>query len=241
MIRIRRSDDRGRADFGWLDARHTFSFGEYYDPEHMGFRALRVINEDRVAGGGGFPTHGHRDMEIVTYVLSGGLRHRDSMGNGSVLRAGDVQRMSAGTGVRHSEMNDSPAEPVHLLQIWIEPQRAGIDPGWEEKHFGDDVKRNRLAPIAAGGPAARAGGGAANGALKIHQDADVYASVLDAGARVRHELAPGRHAWVQAIRGEVALGGEVLAAGDGAAVTGEAALELVAGDGEAELLLFDLA
>jgi len=232
MIRIRRSDERGRADFGWLDSRHTFSFGEYHDPEHMGFRALRVINEDRVRPGKGFGTHGHRDMEIVSYVLSGSLAHKDSMGNGSVLSAGDVQRMTAGTGVRHSEMNPSLEEPVHFLQIWILPERGGLEPGYEEAHFSDDEKRGGLHRIVSGRPE--------NGELRIHQDVDLWTTLLEAGRSARLELRPGRHAWVQVVRGELSLNGHELGAGDGASVSEESALELAART-ETEALVFDLA
>jgi redox-sensitive bicupin YhaK (pirin superfamily) len=232
MIQIRRSDERGKADFGWLDSRHTFSFGEYYDPAHMGFRDLRVINEDRVRPGAGFGTHGHRDMEIVSYVLSGNLAHKDSMGNGSVLIAGDVQRMTAGTGVRHSEMNPSLEEPVHFLQIWIQPERQGLEPGYQEANFSEEDKRGRLRRIASGR--------SDNGALKIHQDVDLYAAVLEPGQGERLELRSGRHAWVQVIRGDVTVNGESLAAGDGAAISDEAAVELRA-ESDAEVLLFDLA
>jgi len=234
MIQIRRSDERGRAEHGWLDSRHTFSFGGYYDPEHMGFRALRVINEDRVRGGTGFGTHGHRDMEIVSYVLSGSLAHKDSLGNGSVLGAGDVQRMTAGTGVQHSERNPSLDEPVHFLQIWLLPDREGLEPGYEEANFTDEDKRGRLCRIvsAAG----------KDGALGIHQDVDLYATILDAGRSVQLDLRPGRHAWAQVVRGEVTLNDQGLRPGDGAAVSGETSVTLTgAGRGEAEVLLFDLA
>jgi len=232
MIQVRRSEDRGRADFGWLDSRHTFSFGDYYDPDHMGFRALRVINEDRVRPGAGFGTHGHRDMEIVSYVLSGSLAHKDSMGNGSVLTAGDVQRMSAGTGVQHSEMNPSLEEPVHFLQIWIQPERQGLRPSYEEANFSDRDKRGKLRPIASGR--------ANDGALSIHQDVDLYATVLEPGRSARLELRPGRHAWAQVVRGEVTVNGHELSAGDGAAVSDEGAVEITART-DAEVLLFDLA
>ena len=232
MIQVRRSDDRGKADHGWLDSRHTFSFASYYDPDHMGFRALRVINEDRVRPGAGFGTHGHQDMEIVSYVLSGNLAHKDSLGNGSVLTAGDVQRMTAGTGVRHSEMNPSLEEPVHFLQIWIVPERDGLEPGYEEVHVSEEDKRGRLRLIASGQ--------SENGAMKIHQDVELYATVLDAGSDVKLDLKPGRHAWVQVIRGDVSLNGHDLSAGDGAAVSDERALRLSAGT-ETEVLVFDLA
>jgi redox-sensitive bicupin YhaK (pirin superfamily) len=232
VIQVRRSDERGRADFGWLDSRHTFSFGGYHDPEHMGFRALRVINEDRVRPGAGFGAHGHRDMEIVSYVLSGNLAHKDSMGNGSVLTPGDVQRMTAGTGVQHSEMNPSLDEPLHFLQIWILPERVGLEPGYEETNVSDEDKRGRWRLLASGR--------ADNGAMKIHQDVDVYATVCDANRGARLELRPGRYAWVQVVRGEASLNGHEVAAGDGVAVSDERAIELNAKT-ETELLLFDLA
>ncbi|MGE0592727.1 MAG: pirin family protein [Vicinamibacterales bacterium] len=232
MIIRRSGEDRGRADWGWLDSRHSFSFGEYYDPSHMGFRALRVINEDRVKPGHGFGTHPHRDMEILSYVLEGALAHRDSMGTGSVIRPGDVQRMSAGTGVLHSEMNPSNDEAVHFLQIWLLPDEQGIPPEYEQKHFPLDERRGRLRLVA--------GKGGREGALAIHQDVDLYSSVLGAGERVRMDLRPGRHAWVQVARGEVSVNGEALRQGDGAAVTNETGLDFEAADG-AEFLVFDLA
>jgi len=230
-IMARRANERGHANHGWLDTWHTFSFSDYYDPRFMGFRVLRVINEDTVAPGGGFPTHGHRDMEIISYVLEGGLEHRDSLGTGSVIRPGDVQRMSAGTGVRHSEFNASAAEPVHFLQIWIEPAAAGLAPGYEQKTFADADKRGRLRLVASPD--------GAEGSVTIHQDARVYATGLDAGDKVEHRLASGRHAWLQVIRGALTIGGERLAHGDGAAISGEAAVTLV-GEQDAEALLFDL-
>jgi redox-sensitive bicupin YhaK (pirin superfamily) len=232
MIQLRRSDERGRADLGWLDSRHTFSFGDYQDSEHMGFRTLRVINEDRVRPGSGFGTHGHRDMEIISYVLSGSLAHRDSMGNGSVLTAGDVQRMTAGTGVEHSETNPSLEEPVHFLQIWILPERNGLEPGYEETNIGEEEKSGALRLIASGR--------SDNGALKIHQDVDVYATVLEPGNKARLDLRPGRHAWVQVVRGELSVNGQNLGAGDGAALSDESAVDLTARTGS-EVLIFDLA
>ena len=232
MIVRRPAAERGRADFGWLDSRHTFSFGEYYDPRYMGFRALRVINEDRVKPGYGFGTHPHRDMEIISYVLDGALAHRDSMGTGSVIRPGDVQRMSAGTGVLHSEMNPSETEPVHFLQIWLLPDERGIEPSYEEKRFSTEEKQGRLRLVAARD--------ARDGALAIHQDVDLYAGVFPAGEGTRFTLRPGRHAWVQVARGGVALNGTTLDQGDGAAVSDEAALDLVAAE-DSEILLFDLA
>ena len=232
MLAIRRSQERGHANHGWLDTHYTFSFSDYYDPEHVHFRTLRVINDDRVAGGGGFPMHPHRDMEIVTYVLEGGLEHRDSMGNGSVIRPGDVQRMSAGTGVTHSEFNASKTEPVHLLQIWMFPERKGIKPSYEQKAFSEADKRSRLRLVAS--PDGR------DGSVTIHQDNEMYATVLRKGETVRHELKPERHAWVQVARGSVKLNGQELAEGDGAAISEEKAIEL-AGLKDAEVLLFDLA
>ncbi len=232
MLAIRRSQERGHANHGWLDTHYTFSFSDYYDPEHVHFRTLRVINDDRVAGGGGFPMHPHRDMEIVTYVLEGGLEHRDSMGNGSVIRPGDVQRMSAGTGVTHSESNASKTEPVHLLQIWMFPERKGIEPSYEQKMFSEADKRGRLRLVAS--PDGR------DGSVTIHQDNEMYATVLRKEETVRHELKPERHAWVQVARGSVKLNGQELAEGDGAAISEEKAIELT-GVKDAEVLLFDLA
>ena len=232
MIQVRRAEERGHANHGWLDTRFTFSFANYYDPRFMGFRSLRVINDDRISGGGGFGTHGHRDMEIVTYILDGALEHRDSMGTGSVIRRGDVQRMTAGTGVQHSEFNASKTDPVHLLQIWILPEEERLEPGYEEKNFTGDEKRNRLRPIAT-----RDG---RDGSLTIHQDASIFATLLDDGHEVTHEIGPNRHAWVHVARGSARLNGKVLAAGDGAAVSGEQTLTLV-GEDAAEVLVFDLA
>lgn len=232
MIKIRKAEARGHFDFGWLNTYHTFSFGDYYDPSHMGFRSLRVINEDVVAPGRGFPTHGHRDMEIVTYIISGALEHRDSMGSGSIIRRGDAQRMSAGTGVRHSEANPSKDEPVHLLQIWIMPEREGQQPEYEEKKFTDEEKRNRLRLIVSTD--------GDDGTVRIHQDARIYAGVLDEGKSVNHEIAPGRHAWLQVAGGAVELNGAPLKHGDGAAVSQEDQLSISARE-PSELLLFDLA
>ena len=229
---IRKAGERGHFQHGWLDTYHTFSFADYHDPRWMGFRSLRVINEDRVAPGQGFPTHPHRDMEILTYVLEGGLRHRDSMGNGEVIRPGEVQRMAAGTGVTHSEFNDSKTEPVHLLQIWIVPERKGLVPGYEQKFFADAEKRGRLRLVAS--PEA------SDGSVKIHQDVRLYASLLGAGEEVTHRLAAGRAAWVQVARGSVTLNGQRLDQGDAAAISDEATVKL-AGVKEAEVLLFDLA
>lgn len=232
MIVRRPAAERGRADFGWLDSRHSFSFGEYYDPRYMGFRALRVINEDRVKPGYGFGTHPHRDMEIISYVLEGALAHRDSMGTGSVIRPGDVQRMSAGTGVLHSEMNPSEAEGVHFLQIWLLPDERGIEPSYEEKHFSAEEKQGRLRLLASRD--------ARDGALAIHQDVDLYAGVFAAGQGTRFALRPGRHAWVQVARGGIELNGTTLDQGDGAAVSEEAALDFTA-SADSEVLVFDLA
>ena len=231
MIVTRPSEARGHVDHGWLDTRHTFSFARYHDPRHMGFRALRVINEDVVAPGRGFPAHSHRDMEILTYVLAGGLEHQDSMGTRSVIVPGEVQRMSAGTGVRHSEFNASATEPVHFLQIWVVPDRPGLAPEYEQKAFA------MHATGTLGLVAARDGRG---GALTIHADVDLYAGRLAPGAAVEHHLATGRHAWVQLVRGAVELNGTKLGGGDGAAVSDERDLKLVA-RADTELLLFDLA
>jgi len=231
MITIRRAKERGHADHGWLDTYHTFSFADYWDPRHMGWGPLRVINEDRVAPGTGFPTHAHRDMEIITYVLEGALEHRDSLGTGSVITPGEVQRMSAGTGVRHSEYNASRTEPVHLLQIWIQPARAGIAPEYEQKTVPVSERRGRLRLIAA--PDGR------DGAVTIHQDAAVYATTLARGEAVEHALAAGRLGWLQVARGALLLNGERLAQGDGAAIEDEHALTIETLE-TAEALLFDL-
>jgi redox-sensitive bicupin YhaK (pirin superfamily) len=232
MITARKSRERGTTRIGWLDSRHTFSFGDYHDPQHMGFRALRVINEDRVTPGQGFGTHGHRDMEIISYVIDGALEHKDSLGTGSVLRRGDVQRMSAGTGVRHSEFNGSATEAVHFLQIWVLPQQQGLPASYEEKHFSDDDKRGRFRAIV------RPGG--ADGALTVHQDVSMYAGVFAKDDKASFELAKGRHAWVQVARGAVSVNGTVLKPGDGAQVSDETRLDFVASE-PAEVLVFDLA
>lgn len=232
MIEIRRREERGHFDHGWLETSHTFSFAGYYDPEHVGFRALRVLNEDRVAPGAGFPTHAHQDMEILTYVLEGALEHRDDMGTGSVIRPGDVQRMTAGRGVRHSEFNASKTDPVHFLQIWIHPSRSRLDPGYEQKTFSGQEKRGRLRLVASAN--------GRDGSLTIHQDAEVYASLLEPGAPVRFEPRAGRFGWVQLARGDAALNGKPLRAGDGAAWADESSIELTTDSG-AEILLFDLA
>jgi redox-sensitive bicupin YhaK (pirin superfamily) len=232
MIKIRKSAERGHADHGWLDTRFTFSFADYYDPKHIHFRTLRVMNDDRVAGGGGFPTHPHRDMEILTYVLEGALEHKDSMGNGSVIKPGDVQYMSAGTGVAHSEFNASETEPVHLYQIWMFPDKSGHKPTYDQKHFSNADKRGKLRLLVS--PDGR------EGSVKIRQDNQLYATVLGPGESVNHELKPERHAYVQVARGSVTLNGTTLETGDGAAISAEKSVEL-AGVQDAEVLVFDLA
>ncbi len=231
MITIRPRGQRGRTALHWLESAHTFSFGDYYDPAHQGFRALRVINEDLVAPGTGFGMHPHRDMEIVTYVLSGSLQHRDSLGTGSVIRPGEVQRMTAGTGILHSEHNPSPSEPVHLLQIWLLPERRGLKPSYEQKAFPESERQGRLRLVAS-----REG---RDGSVTIHQDVKLFVGLLDAGERVRNELGAGRHAWVQVARGAVTVNGQKLQAGDGAALADEPAVELSA-QAPSELLLFDM-
>ena len=231
MITVRRAAERGHTRIDWLDSWHTFSFGDYYDPRHVEFRALRVINEDHVAPGAGFGTHPHRDMEIVTYVLAGALEHRDSLGNGSLIRPGEIQRMSAGTGIRHSEVNASKSDPVHLLQIWIQPERAGLAPGYEQRPLPPEVR---------GGLRVIASRDGRDGAVTIHQAAEIHAARLAPGEAATHALAPGRHAWVQVARGNLTANGEALHAGDGAAVSDERAVTLRA-DADAEVLLFDLA
>lgn len=231
MISVRAAAARGTANFGWLDSRHSFSFGHYFDPQHMGHGVLRVINEDRVEPARGFDTHGHRDMEIISYVLDGALEHQDSMGNGSVIRPGDVQRMTAGTGVRHSEFNASDTDSVHFLQIWIVPERHGLEPGYEQKNFAREDKLNRL--LLVGSREGR------EGSLVIHGDVDLYASVLEAGVELSHRVAADRKAWVQVTSGSIEMNGERLGAGDGAAIDGPEALRLRAA-AESEFLLFDL-
>ena len=233
MLTLRRAEERGRADFGWLDSRHTFSFGQYFDPAHMGFGPLRVINDDKVAPGGGFPMHPHADMEIVTIVLDGALEHKDSLGTGSVIGAGDVQRMSAGTGVRHSEYNASESEPVRFLQIWITPERKGLEPSYEQKTVPADQKRGRLRLIGAGN--------GRDGAVTIHRDVDLFTAVLDADETVRHTLKDGRIAWLQVARGSAMLNGEQLYPGDGVAIEEPGELEIVGTSQDAEVLLFDMA
>jgi redox-sensitive bicupin YhaK (pirin superfamily) len=231
-LALRKSEDRGRANFGWLDSRHSFSFGQYYDEAHMGFGPLRVINDDRVAPGGGFQPHAHADMEIISYVLDGGLEHKDSIGTGSVIRPGEVQRMSAGTGIRHSEFNASKTEPVHFLQIWIIPERRGITPSYEQKAFGTDEKLGRLRLVGS-----RDG---RQGSVTIHRDVDFYATLLRDGHAVTHEIRAGRGAWVHVARGSVRLNGTTLTAGDGAAIEAAGRLTLD-GANDAEVLLFDMA
>jgi len=231
-IVVRPSLERGHANHGWLDSFHTFSFGGYVDPQHMGFGPLRVINEDRVAPGGGFAPHGHRDMEIISYVLEGALEHKDSLGSGSVIRPGDVQVMSAGEGVRHSEYNASETAPVHFLQIWILPDRSGHAPGYSERRFDPAGRENRLRLIVSGD--------GREGSLVIHRDADIFECELAAGQSVAHDLGPGRRAWVQIIAGGVGIGATSLSTGDACAVEDESRLDLVAGEEGARFLLFDL-
>ncbi len=231
MLALRHAEQRGQANFGWLDSRHTFSFGHYYDPRHMGFGPLRVINEDRVQPGQGFGTHGHRDMEIISYVLHGALEHKDSMGNGSIIQPGDVQRMTAGTGVRHSEFNASDSEIVHFLQIWVLPERDGLAPGYEQKHFPVAEKRGRLRLIGSRG--------GRDGSVTIHQDVDLYAAVLAEGESVSHALAEGRKGWLQVARGSASLNDRQLYPGDGAAIQGPASMA-VSATSDTEILLFDM-
>ena len=232
MITLRPAAERGKADFGWLDSRHSFSFGGYHDPGHMGFGPLRVINEDRVQPGQGFGTHPHSDMEIISYVLEGALEHKDSIGTGSVIRPGDVQRMSAGSGIRHSEFNHSKSEPVHFLQIWLIPDQDGLKPSYEQKRFDDADKRGRLRLVAS--PDGR------EGSVLAHLDAQVYASVLDKGGKVSHSPAAGRKLWLQVARGSLVLNGQELKTGDGAAITDERQLDITARTDGTEFLLFDM-
>ncbi len=232
MFRVRRANERGGGDHGWLKSRHTFSFSNYQDREHMRFRALRVMNEDWIKPGQGFGTHPHNDMEIVTYVLEGALEHRDSMGNGEVLRPGEFQRMTAGTGITHSEFNPSKTEPTHLYQIWLYPERENLEPSYEQKRFADDELQNQLRLVAS--PDAR------DGSLLIHQDAQIYVGRLAGGTEVTHHLPAGRHAWLQVLRGNVDLQSEKLSAGDGVAISEEQSIDLIA-TGDAEVMLFDLA
>jgi redox-sensitive bicupin YhaK (pirin superfamily) len=231
MMTIRKAADRGHANHGWLDTRHTFSFADYYDPDHMGFRALRVINDDRVKGGMGFGAHPHRDMEILSYVLEGGLAHKDSTGTDGVIRPGDVQRMSAGTGVVHSEFNASKTDTVHFLQIWLVPEKRGIQPGYEQKTFGEADKRGQLKLVASRD--------ARDGSLTIHTDARVYAGLFDHGESATLEVAPGRHAWIQIARGKVKVNGTELSEGDGASFTDERTIS-IEGVAGGEVIAFDL-
>jgi redox-sensitive bicupin YhaK (pirin superfamily) len=232
VITLRRSEDRGRGFYGWLDTRHTFSFGSYYDPAHMGFRSLRVINDDRVAPGAGFPRHPHRDMEILTYVLDGALEHRDSLGNGSVIRPGEIQRMSAGTGILHSEFNHSKEDPLRFLQIWIEPNRLGISPSYQQETLASRDRRGPLRLIASPDNT--------EGTVLLHQDARVYAGLLEDGQELEHRLGADRHTWIHVARGTARVGEHELREGDGAALHGSPTIELT-GVQDAELLLFDLA
>ena len=232
MITLRPAAERGNDNLGWLDSRHTFSFGHYYDAKHMGFGPLRVINEDRVRPGAGFDTHGHRDMEIISYVLEGALEHKDSIGTGSVIRPGDVQVMSAGTGIRHSEFNHSKTEPVHFLQIWVLPDREGIPPRYDQKTFGKSEKSGRLRLV--GSPDGR------DGSILIHQDVEIYDALLDSADSVKHQLRPGRKSWLQVVRGSVDVNGKAASAGDGVAVEDEAGLTIMAREDNSEILVFDL-
>lgn len=231
MLSIRKSNERGHFDHGWLNTYHTFSFDQYHDPRYMGFRSLRVINEDFVAAGRGFPMHGHRDMEIITYILEGALKHEDSMGNGSIIRPGDVQRMTAGTGVRHSEKNASDGERVHLLQIWILPNADNLTPGYEQKAFSEDERRGQLRLIASSD--------ARDGSVQVNQNVSVFASILNAGQEVERTMDPVRYAWIQVARGSIAVNDETAAQGDGVVVVGESTLRIRAQEA-AEILLFDL-
>lgn len=231
MITVRKSNERGASNFGWLDSKHTFSFGHYYDPRNMGFGALRVINEDVVSGGAGFGTHPHDNMEIISYVLDGALAHKDSLGTGSVIRPGDVQRMTAGTGIAHSEFNASKQNPVHFLQIWVLPEKRGLEPGYEQKSFPADARKGRLQLVGA-----RDG---RDGAVTIHQDLDLFVANLDKGDAVRHALRPRRKAWVQVTRGAITVNGTAVNQGDGAALIDESEVAIAAND-NAEVLVFDL-
>lgn len=232
MLTLRKAEERGHANHGWLDSYHTFSFASYYDPAHMGFRSLRVINQDRVQGGMGFGTHPHRDMEIISYVLEGALEHKDSMGNGSVIQAGEVQRLTAGTGITHSEFNHSKTDRAHFLQIWILPSQENLEPGYEQKHYSQAEKRDRLLLIASSD--------GRDGSVTVNQDISLYATVLSNGSQVTHAVEPGRHAWVQVARGEALLNGETVKEGDGIAVSQAGDLNLIGKD-NAEILVFDLA
>ncbi|MEM9246718.1 MAG: pirin family protein [Cyanobacteria bacterium P01_F01_bin.153] len=248
MIQIRKGGDRGSANFGWLQSRHSFSFGHYYDPAHMGYGSLRVINEDQVQGGAGFDTHGHRDMEIITYVLSGSLEHKDTLGNGSILRPGDVQRMSAGTGILHSEFNASADDPVHFLQIWIQPNQRSLPPSYEERHFPRSERQGKLRLIASNNVSSDDGD---NSSITVHQDVRLYAALLDAGETVDYSVDDSRQVWLQVAKGAIAIHTPdiseplQLAAGDGAAIaipgSTDRRLEIVSQDSDSEVLLFDLA
>ena len=231
MMTIRPAAERGHVDFGWLNSKHTFSFGEYQDYDHMGFHSLRVINDDKIAGGGGFPSHPHRDMEIITWVVSGALQHKDSLGTGSVIQAGDLQCMTAGTGIVHSEFNASKAEPVHLLQIWIHPDQRGLKPSYDQKNFAAADRKGQLKLVASND--------GRDGSISVHQDASLYAAALEPGQKVTHNLAAGRAAWVQVATGAITLNGKRLGTGDSAAIEDESTLELV-GVEPGETLLFDL-
>ena len=231
MITLRKSSDRGQADHGWLHSQHSFSFADYHDPQEMGWGPLRVINEDNVEPGQGFGTHGHRDMEIISYVLDGELEHKDSMGNGTVIRPGDVQRMSAGTGVRHSEFNPSPRSPVHFLQIWIEPAAVGMAPSYEQKYFAPEGKKGRLRLVASQD--------GRDGSVTVHRDADLYAGLLSPGEQLTHQLASDRRAYLHLVRGEASINGVLLETGDAAKIKGEEKLTIIA-KADSEVLLFDL-
>jgi quercetin 2,3-dioxygenase len=235
MITLRPANERGHANLGWLDSHHTFSFGNYYDPNHMGFRALRVINDDRVAPGAGFNTHPHKDMEIITYVLSGAVAHKDSMGNVATIKSNEVQSMTAGTGITHSEFNPSDTEALHLLQIWVLPEVTNLTPSYQQQEFPPDTRRGQWRQVAGYGA-----GDSAGDAVKIHQDMDLYTTLMTAGETRSFTLRSGRHAWVQVAEGQVNLNGQTLATGDGAAISDETQLEVVA-ETDAEVLLFDLA
>ncbi|MCO6511100.1 MAG: pirin family protein [Aridibacter famidurans] len=232
MIKVRKAEERGHANYGWLDTNHTFSFNTYYDPEFMGFRTLRVINEDRVEPGKGFGTHGHKDMEIISYVVEGALAHKDSSGGSEVLKPHEVQRMTAGTGIRHSEFNPSDEEKVHFYQIWIVPDQNSLEPGYEQTYFAPEEKKGRLRLVASKG--------GDDGSVKINQDVALYASILEEGDSVTHAFAEGRHGWIQVIKGSVEVNGMKLDASDGAAVSDESRIEIVSTAGESEVLLFDL-
>ncbi|QQS40503.1 MAG: pirin family protein [Acidobacteriota bacterium] len=232
MIKVRKAEERGHANYGWLDTSYTFSFNTYYDPEYMGFRSLRVINEDYVEPGQGFGTHGHKDMEIITYVMEGALAHKDSSGGSEVLKPHEVQRMTAGSGIRHSEFNPSDEERVHLYQIWILPEANDLEPGYEQTYFAPEEKKGRLRLVASKG--------GDDGSVKINQDVSLYASILGEGESVTHAFSEGRHGWIQVVKGSVEVNGTTLDASDGAAISGEDRIEIVSAAGESEILLFDL-